>query len=188
MAKSVTGLKDIVYAVLTEDSKTGTTYGAVKPFAPAITAGVDTATDKATQYADNGAFDTDTQVGETTLSLEVPDLDSAVLREILGLEAVNGVTVFKQNAKAPYVAVGYKGTRGDGTEKHVWLVKGKFSVPSEELSTKAEGVEFKTTSLEATFIRRESDDTYKVVGDTADEDYVGAATFFSTVFTEPVQI
>ncbi|MED4693783.1 major tail protein [Peribacillus frigoritolerans] len=186
MAKSVTGVHKVVYALLTEDSKTGTVYGTVKPLAPIIQISTEIATASETQYADNVAYDTDTQIGETTLNMEVPGLDSAVLRELLGLEAVNGVTVFKADAKAPYVAVGYIGTRSDDTEICKWLLKGKFNVPSDDYSSKADGVEYKTTSLDATFIPRESDKAFKVEADTADEDFVGYATFFNAPFVAPV--
>ncbi|KON69637.1 hypothetical protein AKG34_13360 [Peribacillus butanolivorans] len=186
MAKSVNGVQDIVYALIIEDSKTGTTYGTVKELAPAIQVAVETASDSATQYANNMPYDTDTATGETTLNLEVPGLDPAVKRELLGLSVDKGVTDYKTTAKAPYVAVGYKFTRGDGTEIHTWLLKGKFRIPNSEGTTKAEGVEFKTTSLDATFITRESDGSFMREADTMEETYIDADTFFDAVPTTVV--
>lgn len=184
---AIVGLKDIVYAKQDSDSKEGVKYGEVKPFAPAITAGVETAQESATQYADNGPIATVTQIGETTLSLTVDEIPMEVLADILGQELKKGVIAFKQDAEAPYVAVGFKGTKSNGKERFVWLTKGKFSMPSDEWNTKADSPEFQNQEIEGTFIRREFDKVFKITADTEAEGFEQYEdTFFKEVFDTSV--
>jgi|SRR5690625_2043494 len=180
---AIVGLKDIVYAELKEDSEEVVTYGEVKKFAPAITANVDTNQESATQYADNGPISVVSQTGETTLSLTVDEIPQKVLAEILGQELKKGVIAYKQDAIAPYVAVGFIGNKDNGEKRLVWLTKGRFSIPSDEWNTKTDSPEFQNQEIEGTFIRREHDKVFKIVGDTDDEDFKAYEDkFFDDVF------
>lgn len=180
---SIVGLENIVYAKLETDDETGATYTEVKPFAPAITAGVETGQESATQYADNGPGAVVTQIGETTLSLTVTAIPQDVLADILGQEVKKGVIAYKQDAVPPYVALGFTGTKDDGGKRMVWLTKGRFSIPSDEWNTKEDSPEFQPQEIEGTFIRRNFDRVFKIVGDTDEEEFKPYAdTFFDDVF------
>lgn len=180
---SIVGLENIVYAKLIEDNEQGVQYGEVKKFAPAITAGVETAQESATQYADNGPVAVATQIGETTLSLTVTAIPQEVLADILGQEKKRGVIAYKQDAVPPYVALGFTGTKDDGEKRMVWLTKGRFSIPSDEWNTKEDSPEFQPQEIEGTFIRRDFDRVFKIVGDTDEEEFKELAdTFFDEVF------
>ncbi|MGE6718723.1 major tail protein [Peribacillus frigoritolerans] len=181
---AIVGLRKLVYApLLTDPSEGKATYGAVKPFAPAITAGVETAQESATQYADNGPIDVMTQIGETTLSLTVDEIPMEVLAEILGQEIKKGVIAYKQSAVGPYLALGFAGNKSDGNERVVWLTKGRFSIPSDEWNTKTDSPEFQNQEIEGTFIRRDCDEVFKIVGDTAVAEFAPyRGEFFEEVF------
>ncbi|UOQ93415.1 phage tail protein [Halobacillus shinanisalinarum] len=188
MASSIVGLKDLVYAPLLDDSASGATYGEVKPLAPAITASTETAEETATQYADNGPIEVVSQIGETTITITASALEQAVLAEILGQEVRKGVIVYKQTATAPYIAIGFKGTKANGKNRNVWLLKGRFATPSDEWNTKADSPEFSNQEITATFIRRDFDEAFKITGDeevTEFDQYKG--TFFDQVF-DPAQL
>src|SRR4051812_4415422 len=104
---AIVGLKGLVYAELLTDPTGGpATYSTVKPFAKAITANVETATNTATNYADNRPVSVVTQLGETTVTITSDDLSQEVLSEILGQELKKGVIVYKQTAKPIYIALG----------------------------------------------------------------------------------
>ena len=183
MASSIVGLENLVYATLTTDDSTGATYGTVKPFAPAITAKVDTSQETATQYADNGPVDVITQTGETKLTLTVTEIPQEVLADILGLELKKGVIAYKQDAVPPYVALGFTGVKSNGKRRMVWLTKGRFAIPSDEWNTKEDKPEFQNAEIEGTFIRRDFDKVFKIVGDEDVADFAQfAPTFFDSVF------
>ncbi|MGN7938500.1 major tail protein [Metabacillus sp. 22489] len=178
------GLRKLVYAKLLTDPLGGTpTYEEPKPFAKAITANVETATNSATNYADNRPVKVVTQIGETTLTLTSDELSQEVLSDVLGMELKKGVVIYKQTAKAPYVALGFIGDKDDDTEQVVWLTKGKFSVPSTNINTKTDSPEFQNPEITGTFIGRDADEVFKIVGDTADEAFAPFRdTFFNQVF------
>lgn len=180
---AIVGLRDIVYSKLTEDATAGATYGAVKPFAPAISANVNTSQNSSTQYADNGPITTVSQIGETTLGLTVDEIPMEVLADILGQTLKKGVIAFKQDVVAPYVAIGFRGTKDNGKERLVWLTKGRFSMPSDAFNTKTDSPEFQNQEVEGTFIRRKFDEVFKIVGDTDVTEFEPyAPTFFNSVF------
>mgnify|MGYP001316093510 CR=1 FL=1 len=184
---AIVGLENLVYAKLLKDDATGVQYDTVKPFAPAITAEVETAQETATQYADNGPIAVVTQTGETTLTLTVDEIPLDVLADILGLELKNGVLIYKQDAVPPYVALGFTGNKANGEKRFVWLVKGRFSVPGEEWNTKTDSPEFQNQEIEGTFIRRDFDRIYKIVADTDIPEFAPYKdTFFDTVFDPSV--
>jgi phi13 family phage major tail protein len=178
------GLRKLVYAKLLTDPMGGpATYETVKPFAKAITANVETATNTATNYADNRPVSVVTQIGETTLSLTSDELSQEVLSDILGMELKKGVVIYKQTAKAPYVAIGFIGDTDKDTEQYVWLTKGKFSVPSTNINTKTDSPEFQNPEITGTFVGRDADEVFKIVGDTGVATFEPfKATFFSDVF------
>lgn len=180
---AIVGLQDIVYAKLIKDDKAGVQYEEVKPFAQAITAQVETAQESATQYADNGPIAVITQTGETTLTLTVDEIPLDVLADILGYELKNGVLIYKQDVVPPYVALGFKGNKSNGSMRYVWLYKGRFSVPSDEWNTKTDSPEFQNQEIEGTFIRRNYDKVFKVTADTDIEEFAAYKdTFFDSVF------
>lgn len=178
------GLRKLVYAKLLTDPLSGkATYDAVKPFAKGITANVETATNTATNYADNRPVSVVTQIGETTLSLTSDELAQEVLADILGMELKKGVVVYKQTAKAPYVALGFIGDTDKDTEQYVWLTKGKFNVPSQNINTRTDSPEFQNPEITGTFVGRDSDEVFKIVADTGVTDFAPYKdTFFTEVF------
>lgn len=180
---SFVGLHQLVYSIILEDTAEGTTYGDVKPFARAISANVATAQESATQYTDNGPTAVITQTGETTLTIGTPEVPDDVLCDILGQEMMGGVIAWKQEAIPPYVALGFIGDKENGAEKCVWLVKGRFTIPSSEINTKTNSPTFQDASIVGTFIRRNSDKVFKITGDTDNPDFKPYRQgFFDTVF------
>lgn len=181
---AIVGLRKLVYAKLLTDPLGGPpTYGVVKPFAKAITANVETATNSATNYADNRPISVVTQIGETTLTLTSDELSQAVLADILGMELNKGVVVYKQTGKPPYVAIGFIGDTDKDTEQYVWLTKGKFNVPGTNFNTKTDSPEFKNPEISGTFVGRDADEVFKIVADTGVAEFAPyKATFFDEVF------
>lgn len=181
---AIVGLRGLVYAPLLTDPKGGpATYGPVVPFAKAITANVETATNTATNYADNRPVSVVTQTGETTVSITSDELSQEVLAKILGQELKKGVVIYKQTAKPIYIALGFIGDTDKDTEQYVWLTKGKFSIPTGSYNTKTDSPEFQNPEISGTFVGRDADEVFKIVADTGDVTFAPyKSTFFTDVF------
>ncbi|MEC5258484.1 MULTISPECIES: major tail protein [Bacillus] len=176
------GLENLVYAKLVKDEKGDIQYGEVKDFAPVISAKVDTSSENGTLYANNGPIIAKTQIGETKVSLGVSEIPMDVLADITGQQLVKGVIAFKQDAVPPYVALGFTGTKEDGTKRMVWLTKGRFGLPTEDRKTAEDKIDFQTDEIEGTFIQR-SDKIFKIVGDSGIPGFEEfESTFFDQVF------
>ncbi|KZR60387.1 major tail protein [Pseudobacillus badius] len=164
------GLQDLYYAKLTKDDETGVMYDTPKRLAKAIEASINPNSSKATLYADNGPAETATSLGEIEVSLGIDQIGTAEQADLLGNEVdANGALIKTTEDEAPYVAIGFRGTNHDGSDKLVWLYKGKFQENEQSYATKGENVEFQTPTISATFIRRDFDKAWQYQLNSGDE-------------------
>lgn len=163
------GLKDVYYALLTADPASGSpTYAAPVRIKGAISANVNPNTSTATLFADDGPYDTAATMGEITLELNMADLPLTVQGVLLGHTVTAGVLRRKADDKPPYVAIGYRSLKSNGTYRYMWLNKGKFAIPEEEYSTKGDSIEFKTPTIRGSFLKRDCDGEWQRVADEDD--------------------
>lgn len=166
------GLRDVHYALLTKDETGvgGITYAAPVPIIGAITADINPNSSNETLFADDGPMETASALGQITLDLNVADLPLDVQAVLLGHTISAGVMVRKASDVPPWVAIGFKSLKSNGSYRWVWLVKGKFSVPEQKGATKADKVAFQTPTIKGNFVKRDGDDVWQK---TADEDATG---------------
>lgn len=187
--KSVLGLRDLYYALVTQDDANAYAAGTPAYFAPAVNATQEPASNAKTQYADDGPFDTMTSEGETKVELEATAIPLSVLALVLGkgFDAATG-RMFDNGGTPPDVALSFRSVKSNGKYKYFQYLKGKFSSPSEEQSTKTDSPEPKTTKITFTAVKTiyqfdlgdVNDGVKRVVGD---EDATGfsAANWFDAV-------
>ncbi|MCY8025661.1 major tail protein [Bacillus sonorensis] len=177
---SVTGLKGVRFAPLKEVDGL---YVASKiiDYQYAINAKVNTDTSTEKQYADDKLVDMAVSTGSTKLELEMRDLPMEILAELLGIEEKDGLYMFKKNIIPPWVAMTFYGPKANGKNRHVGLVKGRFSLPDEEWKTKEEKTDFQTVKLSAEFMEREQDEVFKVLAD-EDSPNFNLDKFYEKVF------
>lgn len=96
----------------------------------------------------------------------------------------NGVLVTKSSDSAPWVAMGFKTPRSDGSVDYIWLYKGKFRQGDETFRTKEKGtVNWQTPSIVGTFGPRDYDAAIKAQLNNKDADATAAvADFFASVY------
>lgn len=166
------GMKDLFYAKLLEDVKGGlTTYATPKSLAGAVTGNLNPNGSMTPFFSDDGPTVVVTSQGLLELELGIDALEKEVAAEIFGWRIdSNGVLLEGDSANQPYIALGWRSETTDGGYKYVWLYKGKIQPPSEEYQTKGESVEIKSGSLNASFIKRDSDGEKKVSVHSNDED------------------
>lgn len=153
---SKVGISKLHYArITTEDTATANpVYGAVEaPSCGIVSADVQVASNTAKLYADNMLWDTETAMGDVTLTLDVADLPLEVQAALLGHEydSTDKTLIKKSSDAAPYVAVGFEFLMASGKKLCVWLYKGKFQEPNQNANTKGENTEFQTNSITGTF-------------------------------------
>lgn len=179
------GLRDVKYAVMTSDPKDGVaTYGPIKDLVGAAVANVNPNSSASTDFLDDGPADTAVTIGQGEFNLEIGSIPNENKAELLGHTYSGGVLVKKGSATPPFVAIGFKSLKADGTYKYKWLYKVKFREPEDNTETKGESINFQHDVMIGTFVKRESDDNWEASLDTADPNVPAAtiSTFFDFVY------
>lgn len=163
------GLKDLVFAPITENEDGTTEYGAVKKLAEVMNADLSVTTAEGILYADDAVSENIKEFVKGILKLGVKEIGLENTAELLGQTVdEDGVIYAGETDEPPYVAVGFSAKKTGGKRRYIWLYKVKFKVPNEGFKTKGESIEFNTTEIEGEFIKR-ADGLWKA-------DYVGLET------------
>lgn len=148
------GLKNFLFAVLTEAQDGTATYGQAQKPAKAISCSVSITNNSAMLYADDALAESDTSFQSGTVTIGVDDENDEMLAVLLGHTiSTAGEMVRKSSDIAPYVGLGRIITKVVGgvyKYKVEFLSKVKFAEPSQESNTKGESVEFGTGTIEGT--------------------------------------
>lgn len=183
MSKVKVGVNKFYYAKqLTEDTASAAaTYDSpvAVPGLRSVSREVESNTN--TMYADNGPYETDTAMGDITVSLEMAELPLSVQADLLGCtyDSTNKKLTRKTSDSAPYVAIMFEGNTADGGKRCVKLYKGKFAVPDDSYATKEENIEYQPETLEASFVALKNNQVWEDVQDFGKDDDDSA--FFSSV-------
>jgi|SRR5690625_1439643 len=157
---AIKGLKDLHYAIITEENKEETVYGDVKPLGPARTFNIQPSVNSANLRADDTVLFSDSAKGPSAITLNTAYLDAEVEADILGksLDSRGGVA---DNASddAPYVAIGGRAlsARGNGTYEWFWVYRIKFAPGEENKETLEETPAYQTPNLTGEAVPRLND-------------------------------
>lgn len=162
------GLRDVHYAILTSDDDDGAAYEAPVKIPGAISANINPNPSTETLFADDGPMEVASTLGEIGLELNMASISTTVQAALLGHTIVNGKLIKKADDVAPWVALGFRSLKSNGNYKYVWLTKGKFAPSPEDHTTKGDAVEFQTPTINGSFVKREFDDIYEIIGDEDD--------------------
>jgi phi13 family phage major tail protein len=188
--KSYVGVDQVYYALVTQDDESAYAAGSPAYLAPIMNVAQAPKVASKTQYADNQPFDTMSSEGETELDVEITGLPHITEAALLGKvwDEVND-RFYDNGGQPPYVALGFRALKSDGTYRYYWFLKGQFTPPSEEQATKADTPDPKGTKLKFTAVRTvyEFDldggttvaSVKRVKGDTADAGFVATGWFTS---------
>ena len=181
------GLDSLYYASITEQTNGEESYGDPVRIAPAIQVDLQPEYTSESLYADDGALITVTEFSGGTLSINTSDLPNEVLIELLGLRESNeGMIIYSAEDVAPYVAIGFRSRKADGSYRYVWLYRTKFAPPPNTYQTKSDTITFNTPTIEGTLYKRNKPDVngkhpYMAVAESSD---IATATVIGTWFTE----
>ena len=192
--KSRIGLDSLYIAEVTADTSSGYTADTPEYFAPAAEASQEPTSSFEIQYADDQPYDVSTSEGETKVNISVTNLPIAMLAKITGrvFDATTG-RMYDNGAEAPYIALSFRALKSNGSYHYYQYLKGKFDMPKEDGSTKAESPDPKVMQLTYTAIRTTyafdlgdiNDSVKRVVGD-EDTANFSATGWFGAVQTPVV--
>ena len=154
------GFDRLFYAPITEDPETGAeTYGEPVFLAKAISAGLSVELAEAVLYADDAADEVVREFKSAKLSLGVKDLGTAQAAKLTGARVDdNGALVSAGEDGGDYVAVGFRAKATGNKHRLYWLYRVKFAVPSINLQTHGDNINFQTPTIEGTALRRNKPD------------------------------
>ena len=154
------GFDKLFYAPITEAPETGEeTYGPPVFLAKAISAGISVELAEAVLYADDAADEVVREFKSAKVSLGVKDIGTAQAAKLTGARLDNnGALVSASEDGGDYVAVGFRGKLASGKYRLYWLYRVKFTVPSINLQTKGDSINFQTPTIEGTALRRNKPD------------------------------
>lgn len=177
---ATTGIKKLVYALMLDSVLE--TYGPVKEAPPLISIKVSPKVDSATLYAGNRAVETATSLGDIPVEFETQDMPLEVQADFLGhtLDPVTGILTRNADDKAPYMALGYERTKGNGKSRYVWIYKIKFEEMAEEGKTSEGKVVFQTPKVSGLGIVNKNGDWSKAGDEDSGTDPATVA-FLATV-------
>ena len=149
------GLDKLFYSKITEDADGNETYGTPVSLAKAMTAELSVELAEATLYADDGAAEIVKEFQSGTLSLGVDNIGLSVAADMTGATIDNNNVLISasEDGGAP-VAIGFRAKKANGKYRYFWLYRVKFGIPSTNLTTKGDSIEFSTPTIEGTVLRR----------------------------------
>lgn len=154
--RSVVGVSDAYYAVITQDDANGYVVGAPQSLAPAMEIKSTPSASSETQYADNGAYDQVAAEGDTALELTAPNFPESVIAELMGAtfdSATGRVFDDADPSQAPYFALGYRFKKANGSYRYRWYLKCRAQKPSEEAASQSDKVSLKTQILKISALK-----------------------------------
>lgn len=177
------GLKEIHFALLTKDDAETLTYGEVEKVAGAISATINPTVNTQEQYADDQLWDTVSAMGGVDVEIETADIPLKQRATLLGKKLEKGILVDNKDDMPPYIALGFKSLKSDGTYRYVWLLKGAAQPLAEEYGTKKDNVDFKNPKIKFRFMPRQHDGDWKYTADEGVNEFAGGASWFAKVPT-----
>lgn len=149
------GLDKLFYSKITNGADGDETYDTPRQLAKAMTVELSVELAEAILYADDGAAEIVKEFVSGTLSLGVDDIGSEAASDLTGAVIdENGVVVSASEDAADPVAVGFRAKKSNGKYRYFWLYRVQFGIPSTNLTTKGESIEFSTPTIEGTVTRK----------------------------------
>jgi phi13 family phage major tail protein len=180
---TIIGLSDFHYALLTADPDGGNpTWGTVYSVPDILQkASWNPGSNSATLFADDKVQNLSESLGDMKLSFGFADMPPDHLARILGHTYANGIITEKTTDTSPYLALGFKAKRSDGSYSYYWYYKGKFTKPSVDHATKEASTKYQGMTLECSLSCLFANDMYKINARSDDTNFVGSATWWSAV-------
>ena len=157
------GLRDFYKAKVTEATDGTETFGIPSKVAKLIGAKLKINAADGTLYGDDGVDVIINEFSNGTLTLDTTDMPDEDYADFVGakVDPATGIIYSNKSDNPPYFAVGFRAKKPGGKYRYLWLLKVQFKVPDEEFATKGEKIEFKSPTIEGTFVALNKCDDWK---------------------------
>lgn len=155
---AIKGLKDLHYAIITEENDTTTTYSEVKPFGPAMALNLQPTINRGNLRADDGVLFSDSAKGPITVAVNTAYLEKEVEADVLGKTIhPNGGISDNVNDDPPYIAIGGRALSARGGYEYFWVYRVKLAPAEENKETLQETPTYQTPNLTGEAVPRLND-------------------------------
>lgn len=162
------GCSDLHYALYKIDPETkAESWATPVPAAGVMSLNINMNPSLATAFFDDAPGESAATLGNIEVEIQKSELTSAEKAIFLGHKLdKNGALITSGDDVAPELAIGFKNLRSDGTYRYVWMLRGKFSEPEDNNTTKGESVEFQNETFTGRFMKVENDVEIEIEGST----------------------
>lgn len=175
---AIKGLKNLHYAVITQEDSTSTAYATPKPFGPAIALNIQPSVNRSNLRADDGVLFSDSAKGPIAVSVNTAYLEKEVEAEILGKTIHNnGLISDNKDDDPPYIAIGGQAENARGGSEFFWIYRVKLAPAEENKETKQETPSYQTPNLTGEAIPRLHDGEEKIKAWDKDPDITDKKVF-----------
>lgn len=160
---AIKGLKDLHYAIITEESETTTTYSEPKKLGPAMALNLVPSINRGNLRADDGVLFTDAAKGPIAVTLNTAYLEKEVEADILGKTIhPNGTISDNVNDDPPYIAIGGRALSARGGYEYFWVYRVKMAPAEDNKETQQETPTYQTPNLTGEAVPRLNDGEEKM--------------------------
>jgi phi13 family phage major tail protein len=148
------GCDHLVYAILTADTNEELTYDAPVALPGVMSLNVNPNASMATIFYDDGPGESASTLGQIEVEINKNALSTAEKAALLGhgIDA-NGSLIYGANDTPPWVAIGFRTLKANGTYRYVWLLKGKFMEVEDNNETRNDSVNFQNDVITGQFAK-----------------------------------
>lgn len=164
-------VKNLKYAIITEDTETSFTTGAIKSFAKAMQVQITPTVATGTLYGDGAKQEDLAKLTGVTLQVDVNKVPIEVKAEIQGNKYEDGVLTENKDDQAKNIVFGFEVEQTENKRELMWLLKGKVQPFANTVQQSTDNLNFSTDTLTINFIPRELDGDIRAFGDTANADF-----------------
>lgn len=150
------GCDNLVYAPMkTEDTpEAAPVYGSVVKAPGVMSLNINPNGSQETLFADDGPMETASTLGKIEVEIQKNELTTQNKADLLGHEIdADGALLYADNDIAPWMAIGFRTLKSNGTYRYVWLYKGKFTEPEDANETKGDSINFQADTISGQFTR-----------------------------------
>ena len=142
-----TGADGFHYAVLEDDPAGGLPLYAASVEVPGFASGgYNQNANTNSYYADNGVYETATQTGDLTATVQIADLTPEISHDLFGHEYKDGL-LLEGLVNAKDIAIGWRVKKANGKYRYFWHTKGKAAPPAETTNTQGNNVSFQDVTV-----------------------------------------
>lgn len=178
-------VQNLYYSVLTADTDSALTYGAMKKIPGLVKLSIDASSQDASFYGDSQKLEQISILSDIKVQIEASQLSLEQIAELLGhtYDEVKGTVIASQHDVAPYIGIAFERTRADGTKRFTKLYKMRFSIPKDDASTSSNQVSFQDQTLEATALPLTKNGNWKMYLEETDTNASDIASFYTAMVT-----